>query len=180
MQRLRDAGTPDGATFAGWKWRSNTVPGHMVVVAARRLFWVGWLCCVPAGVACCVWPSLPAGRMPGRRAPWAGGCLWSAHPTQPHLHAPQVPHLHVPTMPARPPPPLGRCRAGKSHAANELLFRAAFEEGKSLWDEEVLTEAVRALGLGDSAEAVVGSSSGGWEPELRREVLEDDVEAKSG
>ncbi|KAL4858031.1 hypothetical protein ACK3TF_001985 [Chlorella vulgaris] len=36
MQRIFDAGRPDGAEFANWKWRANTVKGHMLVALARR------------------------------------------------------------------------------------------------------------------------------------------------
>ncbi|KAL4457794.1 hypothetical protein ABPG75_012659 [Micractinium tetrahymenae] len=36
MQRVASAGQEDGATFANWAWRANTVKGHVLVALARR------------------------------------------------------------------------------------------------------------------------------------------------
>lgn len=36
MKRVTDAGRADGAPFAGWKWRANTVRGHVLVALARK------------------------------------------------------------------------------------------------------------------------------------------------
>ncbi|EFN58796.1 hypothetical protein CHLNCDRAFT_140580 [Chlorella variabilis] len=36
LQRVATSGRADGATFANWKWRANTVKGHMLVALARK------------------------------------------------------------------------------------------------------------------------------------------------
>ncbi|KAI7837679.1 hypothetical protein COHA_008472 [Chlorella ohadii] len=36
MQRVIGSGREDGAEFASWKWRANTVKGHVLVALARR------------------------------------------------------------------------------------------------------------------------------------------------
>ncbi|KAL4443051.1 hypothetical protein ABPG77_008542 [Micractinium sp. CCAP 211/92] len=36
MQRVAGAGRQDGADFANWAWRANTVKGHVLVALARR------------------------------------------------------------------------------------------------------------------------------------------------
>eukprot|EP00887_Chlorella_sp_A99_P002851 scaffold6.g2851.t1 len=70
-------------------------------------------------------------------------------------------------------------RQGKStHEAEELLFRQAFEQGGDISDSTVLSAAAKQLGLGDSAEAVIGSAAAGWDPQLRSEVVRDDERAK--
>lgn len=35
-QNLINSGAADGATFADWKWRSNTLKGHMLVALAKE------------------------------------------------------------------------------------------------------------------------------------------------
>ncbi|GAB4815832.1 hypothetical protein N2152v2_002878 [Parachlorella kessleri] len=84
-QRLVDNGKPDGAAFANWRWRANTVKGHMLVALARK--------------------------------------------------------------------------HGKSHEANELLFKASYEEGKNISDTPVLLDIASKLGLRDEAARALGSGS---------------------
>lgn len=104
MQRVTNSGKEDGAMFADWKWRANTVKGHMLVALARR--------------------------------------------------------------------------HGKSHQANEALFRKSYEEGANISDTAVLMEVGRQIGL---PQAELEASLGGDEldGELLKEVESDDAVAKS-